>query len=62
MPKILLLLLAAVCLPIAAQTPYLVKDLNTTYSNDTGSSTPGQFMAVGNRIFFIAISCGIPPK
>ncbi|MEA2327138.1 MAG: hypothetical protein QOE68_2097, partial [Thermoanaerobaculia bacterium] len=54
MRRILLLLLLVVCLPLAAQTPYLVKDLNTSYSNNTASSSPAEFVAFGNRTFFIA--------
>ena len=47
-------LLLLVSLPLAAQTPYLVKDINTTYSNDTASSSPSEFAAFGSRTFFVA--------
>ncbi|HEV7571072.1 MAG TPA: ELWxxDGT repeat protein [Thermoanaerobaculia bacterium] len=50
----ILLLLGVVSLPLAAQTPYMVKDINTTYSYDTKSSSPAEFAAFGSRTFFIA--------
>ncbi|MEA2415480.1 MAG: hypothetical protein QOI58_2137, partial [Thermoanaerobaculia bacterium] len=50
----ILLLLGVLSLPLAAQTPYLVKDINTTYSNATKSSSPTEFAAFGSRTFFIA--------
>jgi ELWxxDGT repeat protein len=50
----ILLLLGVLSLPLAAQTPYLVKDINTTFSNSTKSSSPAEFAAFGSRIFFIA--------
>ena len=46
--------LTALAFMASAQTPYLVKDLNTTYSSDTKSSTPVEFTAFGNRIYFVA--------
>jgi len=54
MRRLLLLLLFVVSLPLAAQTPYLVKDINTTYSDDTKSSAPSEFAALGSRTFFVA--------
>jgi len=54
MRKTIPLLLLVVSLPLRAQTPYLVKDINTTYSNATKSSSPAEFAAFGNRIFFAA--------
>jgi ELWxxDGT repeat protein len=54
MRNILSLFLLLVCLPVGAQTPYLVKDINTTNSNNLKSSTPAQFAAFGNRTFFVA--------
>src|SRR4051794_41055771 len=48
-PLLLLLVFSA-----QAQTPYLVKDLNTTISNETESSKPEQFTAFGNRVYFVA--------
>jgi ELWxxDGT repeat protein len=54
MRRILPAFLVVVSLPLAAQTPYLVKDLNTTYSNATASSSPTEFAAFGNRTFFVA--------
>lgn len=49
-----LLLLILVSFPAVAQTPYLVKDINTTYSNSTASSLPSDFAALGGRVFFSA--------
>ena len=49
-----LLLLILVSFPAAAQTPYLVKDINTTYSNGTVSTLPSDFAAFGGRTFFSA--------
>jgi ELWxxDGT repeat protein len=54
MRKTIPLLLFVVSLPLRAQTPYLVKDINTTYSNATKSSSPTEFVAFGNRTFFAA--------
>jgi ELWxxDGT repeat protein len=54
MRKLPLLLLVAVSLPVAAQTPYLVKDINTTYSRQRASSSPSEFAAFGGRTFFAA--------
>ncbi|HSY51699.1 MAG TPA: ELWxxDGT repeat protein [Thermoanaerobaculia bacterium] len=54
MRKTIPILLFVVSLPLRAQTPYLVKDINTTYSNATKSSSPTEFVAFGNRIFFAA--------
>jgi ELWxxDGT repeat protein len=54
MQRILPLLLLVVSLPLAAQTPYLVKDLNTTFSNSTASSSPAEFVAFDSRTFFAA--------
>jgi len=48
------LLLLLVCFPLAAQTPYLVKDINTIYSNSTKGSSPAEFAAFGNKVFFAA--------
>jgi len=50
-PFFLLLLLSV---SAAAQTPYLVKDINTTVSGETKSSSPQEFASFGNRIFFVA--------
>jgi ELWxxDGT repeat protein len=41
-------------LPAFAQTPYLVKDLNTTVATETESSNPSEFLALGSRVFFAA--------
>ncbi len=54
MRKICSLLLLLVSLPLCAQTPYLVKDINTTNSSGTKGSSPSWFTAFGNRIFFTA--------
>ena len=47
-----LLLLCA--FPLLAQTPYLVKDINTTYSFFTKSSKPAEFASFNGRIYFAA--------
>lgn len=49
----LLLFLLAAC-PLYAQTPYLVKDINTTVSFGTVGSGPTQFTACRNKVFFVA--------
>ena len=55
MPKSLLVfLLLCAALPFQAQTPYLVKDINTAYSYDTKSSTPSGFTSYHGKIFFTA--------
>jgi ELWxxDGT repeat protein len=54
MRKIISFLLVVVSLPLIAQTPYLVKDINTTISFGIKSSTPTDFAAFGNRTFFTA--------
>ncbi len=41
-----------ICLPVVAQTPYLVKDINP--STDMGSSNPSSFTQVGASTFFIS--------
>jgi ELWxxDGT repeat protein len=56
MRKTPLLLFLAVHLSAAAQTPFLVKDINTTLSSDRQSSSPSDFAAYGNKIFFAATS------
>jgi ELWxxDGT repeat protein len=50
----LALLLIAVCLPLGAQSPYLVKDINTTANSIAGSSSPANFFRFGSRIYFSA--------
>jgi ELWxxDGT repeat protein len=42
------------CLSAAAQTPYLVRDINTTRSFDTKSSSPAGFAAFGDKVVFAA--------
>ena len=54
MRKTFSLLLLVVSLPLCAQTPYLVKDINTTNPNGARSSSPSDFAAFGNRTFFAA--------
>src|SRR3954447_1701217 len=54
MRTVIAALLLAVCLPAAAQSPYLVKDINTTASNFPASSSPASFFRFGSRIFFAA--------
>ena len=41
-------------LSLRAQTPYLVKDINTTLSLDVKSSAPAQFTAYGGKVYFVA--------
>ncbi|MEA2342229.1 MAG: large repetitive protein, partial [Thermoanaerobaculia bacterium] len=47
-------LLISVCLPLGAQTPYLVKDINTTTNSVAASSSPANFIRFGSRIYFSA--------
>lgn len=54
MRKSISLVVLLLSLSLRAQTPYLVKDLNTTFSSDTKSSSPTEFAAFGNRIVFVA--------
>ena len=49
-----LLPILALSLSLHAQTPYLVKDINTTYAQNRASSNPTQFTVQGNRLYFIA--------
>ncbi|HSP13595.1 MAG TPA: ELWxxDGT repeat protein [Thermoanaerobaculia bacterium] len=42
------------CLPLLAQAPHLVKDINTTYATATKSSSPAQFVAYNGKVFFVA--------
>src|SRR5215212_5811139 len=49
-----LLPLLLLSISLQAQTPYLVKDINTTYAADRSSSSPGSFTAYRGRIFFVA--------
>ncbi len=51
--------LALLCLLIApltlrAQSPYLVKDINTITANNPQASSPGNFFRYGSRVFFAA--------
>lgn len=52
MRTLLAFLLLAV--PLGAQAPYLVKDINTTYSQERASSNAQLFTAHGSRVYFIA--------
>lgn len=54
MRKLIPLLLLVLSYEVQAQSPYLVRDINTTLSTDVASSTPGNFTAFGNRTYFIA--------
>jgi ELWxxDGT repeat protein len=54
MRKAFALLFLICSLAAFAQTPYLVKDINTTSSNSLSSSSPTEFAAVGNKLFFPA--------
>jgi ELWxxDGT repeat protein len=47
-------LLISVCLPLSAQTPYLVKDINLTTNALAASSSPANFIRFGSRIYFSA--------
>jgi ELWxxDGT repeat protein len=50
----LAVLLIVVCLPLSAQTPYLVKDINLTTNAIAASSSPANFIRFGQRIYFSA--------
>jgi ELWxxDGT repeat protein len=50
----LALLLLAVCFPLGAQTPYLVKDINLTTNAQAASSSPANFIRFASRIYFSA--------
>jgi ELWxxDGT repeat protein len=51
---VLAVLLISVCLPLGAQTPYLVKDVNLTTNAQPTSSSPANFIRFGSRIYFSA--------
>src|ERR1051325_444314 len=50
----LALLLFVCSFSASAETPYLVKDINTTNSHQIKSSVPSEFAKVGNTIYFAA--------
>jgi ELWxxDGT repeat protein len=50
----LAVLMISVCLPLAAQTPFLVKDVNLTTNAQPTSSSPANFIRFGSRIYFSA--------
>ena len=50
----LALFLLTLCLPLGAQSPYLVKDINTTTNPVAASSSPTAFIKFGSRIYFSA--------
>ena len=52
----LLPLVLLVSFPLIAQTPYLVKDINSTVAVPSASSNPANFVAFNNRIFFTAFT------
>src|SRR5436305_14568308 len=54
MKNVLPPLFLAVAFPLAAQTPFLVKDINTTYASQPQSSSPTSFARFGNRVYFSA--------
>ena len=54
MRKLLSFLLLVLSLPLAAQAPYLVKDINTTTLTNPKSSSPRRFFKFGSRIYFAA--------
>src|SRR4051812_43501027 len=51
-PAVVLLLAAPMAM--RAQTPYLVKDINTITAANPQSSSPSNFLRYGSRIFFTA--------
>jgi len=54
MRKTVPFLLILLSLPLAAQTPYLVKDINPFSATSPGSSTPYGFIRFGPRVYFAA--------
>jgi ELWxxDGT repeat protein len=54
----LVLSLLALSLSASAQTPYLVKDINTTTNSSPSSSVPDGFYRVGSRVYFAAAGLG----
>ncbi|HYC91524.1 MAG TPA: ELWxxDGT repeat protein [Thermoanaerobaculia bacterium] len=54
--------LLAAAAGLHAQTPYLVKDINTTVSADTESSSPRDFIAYGGRTYFVATTPAEGPE
>jgi ELWxxDGT repeat protein len=54
MRTVIAALLLVLCLPAGAQTPYLVKDINSTTNGFASSSSPANFFRFGSRIFFSA--------
>jgi len=56
MRKIIILLSFTCAFSLRAQSPWLVKDINTTVSFDVRSSTPSDFLPVGAKTFFLATS------
>lgn len=52
--RAILVLLVLLALPLSAQAPYLVKDINTTYSTATKSSSPTEFTSFKGKVFFVA--------
>jgi ELWxxDGT repeat protein len=56
MRKLVPLLLLFLSPQLVAQVPYLVRDINTTLSLDTHSSSPAEYTSYRNRIFFVASS------
>lgn len=52
MRTLIAVLLLSICCPLLAQTPYLVKDINTTGTNQVASSFPRNFVRFGSRVLF----------
>jgi ELWxxDGT repeat protein len=52
--RLLAIVLLAAATGLQAQAPYLVKDINTTNSFDTQSSSPRDFIAYGGWTYFVA--------
>ncbi|PYQ26704.1 MAG: hypothetical protein DMF56_23270 [Acidobacteria bacterium] len=50
----IVLLLVLLSFSLCAQTPYLVKDINTTYLPSAKSSAPTEFTAWNGRTYFVA--------
>src|SRR5260221_13272646 len=54
MRRLPIFLAAVLSVRLFAQTPYLLKDFNTTYSTGTKGSSPSGFTAWGSRTLFVA--------
>jgi ELWxxDGT repeat protein len=52
MRTVIAVLFLSICGHLMAQTPYLVKDINTTGLNQFASSSPSNFVRFGSRVLF----------